>query len=124
MRAVRRNVSQAIGFPAGNTVGDSAAAYSNRRIFVHHTWVPGIRWEKLWGHTMRKVSLFVAALLVAGFAVAGDAAKSSASAQSVEQRDSFIRNALFPAGAKAAAPAAKKAAKKGKKKGKKAAKKK
>jgi hypothetical protein len=70
---------------------------------------------------MRKVLLLVAAGLVAALAVGGDAAKNSATAQSVEQRDSFVRNALFPAGAKAATPApAKKAAKKAKKKGKKA----
>jgi hypothetical protein len=93
-------------------------------IFVHHARVPGDPVETAWGLTMRKVSLFVAALLVAAFATAGDAAKNSSSAQTVEQRDSFIRDALFPAGAKPAVAApAKKAAKKAKKakKGKKAA---
>jgi hypothetical protein len=73
---------------------------------------------------MRKILLVVAAALVAAVASAGDAVKSKASAQSVEQRDMFLRNALFPAGAQtAAAKPAKKAAKKAKKKGKKAAKK-
>ena len=81
--------------------------------------------EKPWGSNMRKVLLFVAAMLVAAVATAGDAVKNKASAQSVEQRDMFFRNALFPAGAQtAAAKPAKKVAKKAKKKAKKKGKKK
>jgi len=71
---------------------------------------------------MRKFLLVGAAALVAAVATAGDAVNSKASAQSVEQRNNFIRDALTGGGPPKAAPAkpaAKKVAKKGKKKAKK-----
>jgi hypothetical protein len=73
---------------------------------------------------MRKFLLVGAAALVAAVATAGDAVNSKASAQSVEQRNMFFRDALTGGGPPKAAPAkpAKKAATKAKK-GKKAAKK-
>jgi len=73
---------------------------------------------------MRKVLLVGAAALVAAVATAGDAVKSKASAQSVEQRNMFFRDALTGGGPPKAAPAKPAMKKAAKKKGKKKAKKK
>jgi hypothetical protein len=96
---------------------------SNRFALVHHAAIPAYPVENPWGLRMRKILLVSAAALVAAIATAGDAVVSKASAQTVEQRGMFIRDALSGGMASKAAPAkpAKKA-KKGKKAKKKASK--